>query len=170
MAETKPLGARIWDRTNLLFPVEIFDEMKRLNVSFKELDNIIDSYIEWRNEAFGINIGHSCVKLAALDMEFAFSVTGSFTIWDSNGSTTLGAYSIDVSSPPTSEFIEWLYKIIDDYSNGILHCSDCGKPLSNGEYAGRYFGEYAGRYFAGIYCKDCWNKTWRAIEAAEDYE
>lgn len=162
MTETKPLGARIWDKTNLLFPVEIFDEMKRLSVSFKELDDIINSYIEWRNEVFGINIGHSCVKLTALDMTFAFSVTGIFTIWDSNGSTTLGSYSIDVYAPPTSEFIDWLSHIIDDYSNGILHCSDCGKPFPKDEPQGRYF--------AGVFCKDCWNRTWRAIEAAEDYE
>lgn len=157
-----PLGARIWDKSNLLLPVEIFDEMKRLNVNFKELDDIIDSYIEWRNEAFGINIGHSCVKLVANNMKFVFSVTRDFTIWDSDGSTTLGGYDIDCNAPPTSEFMDWLYQIIDDYSHKIIHCSDCGRSLPNGNHAGRYF--------AGVYCKDCWERKWRAIEAAEDYE
>lgn len=162
MAETKNLGARIWDKTNLLLPVEIFEEMKRLNVSFKELDNIIDSHTEWRNKAFGINIGHSCVKLVTNGMEFAFSVTGDFTIWDSKGSTALGTYDIVTNASPTKEFIDWLHQIIDDYSHKIIHCSDCGKPLPDGKCAGRYF--------AGVYCKDCWEREWRAIEAAEDYE
>lgn len=162
MTETKPLGARIWDKTNLLLPVEIFDEMKRLNVSFAELDNIIDSYTEWRNKALGINIGHSKVKLTAFGAEFAFGVYDEFTLWDSDGSTSLGRRGINRSFPPTSEFIDWLYQIIDDYSHKIIHCSDCGKPLSEGKCAGRYF--------AGVYCQDCWKRKWRAIEAAEDYE
>lgn len=162
MTKTKPLGERIWNKSNLLFPVEIFDEMKRLNVSFKELDSIIESYAEWRNRTFGINIGHSCVKLVANDIKFAFSVTWDFTIWNSDGSTSLGRCGIDRSLPPTDEFIDWLYQIIDDYSHKIIHCSDCGKPLPEGKCAGSYF--------AGVYCKDCWERKWRVIEAAEDYE
>ena len=160
--KNKPIGERIWDKTNLLLPIEIFDEMKRLNVSFVELDNIINSYIEWRNKAFGVNIGHSRVKLTMLNMEFAFSVSGDFIIWNSNGFTALGRYDIDCNAPPTREFIEWIYCILDNYSHNILHCSDCGKPLPDGKYAGRYF--------AGVYCEDCWEEKWRAIEAAEDYE
>lgn len=161
MANNKPLGTRIWNKINLLLPVEIFEEMKRLKISFKELENIIYSYVEWRNDAFGINIGHDRVRLAMFDKEFAFSVSGSFTLWNSNGLTLLGTYSIDVHAPPTNDFIKWLYQIIDDYSHGVIHCSDCKKPISKGEIAGRYF--------AGVYCSDCWNNKWKAIEAEEDY-
>ena len=50
----------------------------------------------------------------------------------------------------------------EDYSHEIIRCSDCEVAMSKDEIAGRYF--------AGVYCSDCWERKWKAIEAAETYD
>jgi formamidopyrimidine-DNA glycosylase len=55
-----------------------------------------------------------------------------------------------------------MFNLCEDYGRGYVRCSDCETKIKTSEIAGRYF--------AGVYCKDCWDGKWKAIEAKENYE
>lgn len=50
----------------------------------------------------------------------------------------------------------------NDWLNGFVRCCDCGKLITREDVAGSYF--------AGVYCTDCWEGKWKAIEANETYD
>ena len=52
--------------------------------------------------------------------------------------------------------------VLDRYSRGYIVCSDCGTEHKREEIK-------KNRCSAGIYCDNCWNKKWKAIEAKETY-
>ena len=82
-------------------------------------------------------------------------------IWDYIGSTSI-FHSI-IPQENRNEFIREILNICEEWSKGKKKCSDCGKWIS-------YLENQNHRYFAGIYCDDCWNRKWKAIEKAESYE
>ena len=82
-------------------------------------------------------------------------------IWDCAGSTSVMQVSF-VNGELSQQIIHQIQNTINDYTRGKINCSDCGKQI--------YRSEIAGRYFAGVYCKDCWDGKWRAIEAKETYD
>ena len=91
--------------------------------------------------------------------------TGEACLYADHGGTTLACvYDYDWFSSPEgrNRLVDKLAKTITDKENGIVECSDCEKKIK--------INEIAGRYFAGIYCKDCWENKWQAIEAKETYE
>jgi len=54
-----------------------------------------------------------------------------------------------------------IYTAIDDFTRGVVQCSHCGTKIKKEEVAGRYF--------AGVYCTECWEGKYKAIEARETY-
>lgn len=106
---------------------------------------------------------------------FAFNVyhdkprnTVRVSFWDQIGTVSLGGFSfvvIDLSKSINDLAVDsWrnMLKRMDQYTQGIIHCSDCEKEIS--------LLPHRQAYFAGRYCDDCWNSKWKAIEAAESYE
>ena len=95
-------------------------------------------------------------------MKFAFGIyDNQFCLWH-EGHDSLGEKKINMNSTPDEKFIKWVDEKINNKIEGKINCSDCGKLINEKEIAGRYF--------AGLYCKDCWERTWKEIEAKETYD
>jgi hypothetical protein len=165
--------------TKLIIPISIFKKMYQYKVPIKKLKEYVEDFQSFRNKWIGYNLGNSCVLYQSTkgnkytisiypDIRYEGSVTkelgtASFNMWDENGcESLLSLENCSWESAPTVEFLDKLYNTIKDYEEGIIHCSDCGKPLK--------VGEVAGSYFAGRYCEHCWETKWKAIEAAETYD
>ena len=155
-------GEKIWFDNQLLLSADIFKEMKECNVKFKELEQFKEDYIKFRNSFFiGSPINRE-IYLQRKGMKFAFAIyDNEFYLWH-EGHNSLGQREVDINSTPDEKFIKWIDEKINNRINGKINCSDCGKILDEKEVAGRYF--------AGLYCKDCWERTWKEIEAKENYD
>lgn len=155
-------GDGIWHKVRLTIPVEIFTAMNKSSITFAELMQSLEEWEEWRNKTLQTNIGSGTQFLSCGNNLFAFSVyKDEFCVWDESGNTSVLHCGIDSSNVPSKDFIDQLHETLNNYNNGICRCSDCGIGMTKDDVAGRYF--------AGIYCKNCWDKEWKAIEAAETY-
>jgi hypothetical protein len=98
------------------------------------------------------------------------------TIWNYKGNSTIGSWKkkyIGVDDKLTREEIRDMKKRLEEYSYNIQHCSDCGATMPSDKTickTEKHEKEFGGQYFAGHYCKDCWERKWKAIEAKETYE
>lgn len=98
------------------------------------------------------------------------------TIWDYKGNSTVGVWTKPYANNDDKLTPEEIYKIkgrLEEYSNHIQHCSDCQSTMPSDDTIRKtenHEKEYGGQYFAGRYCKDCWERKWKAIEAKETYE
>jgi hypothetical protein len=177
------LGDYIWQGTWLTFPlypyisqsskqtyqVNLFREMQHRKVSFNDFQKIIDSYVNWRMKTLGTTYVNENVYLMRENQRFAFMCVSTardfkhkaFVLWDDNNKY-LGEFEIEPNDYPSDEFISWIEDTTSNYLKGLISCSDCGKMIKQSDIAGRYF--------AGIYCKDCWNKTWAKIAERETYD
>jgi len=81
-------------------------------------------------------------------------------VWDYTGGTDLFHGTIPDSD--RQEFINELLMVCDKWSIGEKKCSDCKKWINYAENKSH-------RYFAGIYCSECWERKWKAVEASENY-
>lgn len=167
---TLPLYPWFNDKTKQVYNRNIFKVMQEFEMTFKELHDILDSYVKWRNEAFGRHCDNSEYYLVRENKRFAFLVAvnsrdNTFSLWD-DFSQSLGSFKVDINKPPKDDFIEWIENITKGYCENKIHCSDCGKEIIND----RCNGGIAGRFYAGCYCDDCWNGKWQAIEAKENYD
>lgn len=174
---TLPLYPWFNDKTKQVYNRNIFRVMQEFETTFKELHDILDSYVKWRNTAFGSHCSNSEYYLVRDNKRFAFLIDvndysnpksklkNTFHIWD-DFSQGLGDFTINPNEPPSDDFINWIENITKEYCENKIHCSDCGKEIIND----RCDGGIAGRYFAGIYCKDCWERKWKAIEANGNYD
>lgn len=84
------------------------------------------------------------------------------SVWDSLGHTSVISGIVPENSKERQAFIKKVVDFTEEYTRGKIHCSDCGKIVN-------YHDVQNNRYFAGIYCDDCWNRKWKAIEAKENY-
>ena len=86
-------------------------------------------------------------------------------LWDHSGSITLITLNQKLESKFSDTISEENYKqlkiVSEDFVRGKINCSDCGTKIN--------ISEIGGSYFAGRYCKDCWERKWKAIEAKETY-
>lgn len=156
-------GDGIWQKVRLIMPVEMFVAMSKSSVTFTELEQSLEEWQEWRNKTLQTNIGNQTQFLSCKNNLFAFSVyKNEFCVWNESGSISVLHCSIDNNSAPSKHFIDQLYEKLNNYNDGIYHCSDCGVSITKNDIAGRYF--------AGIYCKNCWNREWKTVEAAETYD
>ena len=99
--------------------------------------------------------------------EFAFGIYKTrekfeLSIWDKTGTTAIFSDNIPENIDKRVEFLKQVEEYLRDYSEGFKRCSDCGKLVE-------YNLVKNNRYFAGVYCDDCWNRKWKAIEAKENY-
>lgn len=162
MENKERFGRSLWSEIIMQLPLRIFAVMKQEKVSFIELQNIRDNWVEFRNEQFGSDVINNTELLEYKDYFFKFGIyNNEFTIWD-NDDKFLGSFCIKIENPPTEGFIKWINRIVEEYIAGIVHCSDCGREIKKNEIAGRYF--------AGVYCKECWDREWAEREARETYD
>ena len=152
------------DILRLTFAIDIFKKMQASNISFKEFDKMLDEYIGARNKIFSIVFSNKDYCLLHKGNLFQLMIVrdNKFFVWCDNGSTSIGDYEIEYDNTPSDEFIEWLKTTLNNCIEGKICCSDCGKQITKAQIAGRYF--------AGVYCKDCWEREWKAIEAKETYD
>lgn len=97
------------------------------------------------------------------------------TIWDYLGTTTIGVWKKKYCSDDdclTIEEIHDIEKRLGEFSHNILHCNDCQSTIPSDKSIRKtehHEKEYGGQYFTGHFCKDCWERKWRAVEAKENY-
>lgn len=97
-----------------------------------------------------------------------FGDTNIITLWNNSGRVGMGDIKVKSDDPNATILShaadQWkeMYQRMSDYTNGIIHCADCGNTLK--------LHEPHGTYFAGHFCDDCWERKWKAIAAAETYE
>lgn len=84
------------------------------------------------------------------------------SVWDTCGSVSIASGVVPENSKERHAFIKKVLDISKEYTQGKIHCSDCGKVVN-------YYDVQSNKYFAGIYCDDCWNRKWKEIEAKENY-
>jgi len=84
------------------------------------------------------------------------------SVWDTRGSVSIASGVVPENSKKRRAFVKKVLDISEEYTQGKIHCSDCGNVVN-------YHDVKRNRYFAGIYCDDCWNRKWKAIEAKENY-
>ena len=178
MKDDKNLGESIWQGIWLTLPIypwfssttkqtymrNIFEEMRKKNITFRELRDIINKWVVFRNEAFGRHYDNTEVYFLRENTRFGFFLHENcpeFSLYNDN-SDFLGSFAIEIDKAPTEEFVKWIEEITYEYINDLVHCSDCRKLIKKSEIAGNYY--------AGIYCKDCWEKEWKEREANENYE
>lgn len=162
MENKEKFGRGLWSEIIMQLPLRIFAVMKQEKVPFKELKDIKDNWVEFRNEQFGSDVINNTERLEYKTYFFKFGIyNNEFCIWD-NDDKFLGSFCIKIENPPTGGFVKWITRITEEYIAGIIHCSDCGREIKKNEIAGRYF--------AGIYCKECWDREWAEREARETYD
>ncbi len=81
-------------------------------------------------------------------------------IWDYTGRIIVFCRTIPKEN--RDFFIKSLLEICEKWSNGEMQCCGCRKWISYSENESHH-------YFAGIYCDECWENKYRAIEAKENY-
>lgn len=165
--------------TKLIIPLEVFKKMYQYKVPIKKLNEYVEDFQSFRNKWIGYNLGNSCVLYQSNNKKkYTISIypdvkyeggnmielgTASFHVWDECGwESILTIEHCPWNDAPTVSLLDSLYDTIKEYESGVIHCSDCGKPINKGDIAGSYF--------AGRYCKDCWETKWKAIEAKETYD
>lgn len=99
------------------------------------------------------------------------------TIWDYKGTTSIGTWAKPYKSNDdrlSNEEIRAIKERLEEFSHDVLHCSDCKTTMPATRQvkfnSNVHKQEYGGQYFAGHYCRDCWERKWKAIEAKENYE
>ena len=70
-------------------------------------------------------------------------------------------FVVGMLEPIPADVRKAMSKAAKEYTKGIVYCSGCGKEIQKKDIAGRYL--------AGVYCADCWEQTYKAIEAKETY-
>ncbi|MHA2263571.1 MAG: hypothetical protein ACXAEN_14340 [Candidatus Thorarchaeota archaeon] len=85
------------------------------------------------------------------------------SMWNGSGGTSLlsKTFVCDMMEPIPEDVRKAMAQAAKEYAKGIVHCSHCEKEIQKSDIAGRYF--------AGVYCTDCWERTYKAIEARETY-
>ena len=83
-------------------------------------------------------------------------------VWDSRGDTSIISDIVPVNLDERKKFLSKIMRLCSNYADGKVYCHDCGKTAN-------YVDIKNNRYFAGIYCDECWERKWKAIEANENY-
>lgn len=162
--EKKSLLSQIWQSFSIDLPATTFNAMITTQTTWKDLFDMLDKFQELRNSYLGYCLGNSCHHILYKDTKFSFGIYGRvFDLWADGGATHLLSLSVKGSEEvPTPEEVREIINTIQDYCEGKICCSDCGRQIC--------IDEIAGKYFAGVYCKDCWESKWKAIEARETYD
>lgn len=159
----KTFGNLFWNEFLVQLPLSIFRHMKTAGVTFSQFHQMEEDFKKSRNEIFGITWNNSFIRFKRDDSDelFKINIDREVNIWNSQDES-LGCIKVDYDAPPTDEFIEKVEQLTFESINHQIRCSDCEKLMIRDQIAGRYF--------AGVYCKDCWESKWKAIEAQETYD
>jgi len=103
---------------------------------------------------------HEKSKWNNVDRKFDGLGIFELSMWDYTGGTAI--FDGVIPADNRQEFIDGFLAICDKWSIGEKKCSDCKKWINYAENRSH-------RYFAGIYCSECWERKWKAVEAAENY-
>ena len=154
--------------TFVVFPFSILQKASDLKASWKDILELINSFVRCRNDILGYNFGNGMSKIMYKNKLFTFSVfiqlNGYVDImfWDIKGTTSI--FNITAKDLiVTDKQVNEIQKRLENYCNNIVECSECHKELQIGK-------DIAGTYYAGVYCRDCWESKWKAIEARDNYE
>lgn len=82
------------------------------------------------------------------------------SIWADSGNLIL--YQAHLTDSNRKAVVKEIMVRTREHASGNVHCSGCDKLVAQKEVS-------RNRYFAGIYCNDCWEGKWKAIEAKETY-
>ena len=106
--------------------------------------------------------GFKVVGKSKWSTELVFNVF-TLNMWNRTGGTSLlsKTFVAGMLEPIPADVRKAMSKAAKEYARGIVHCSACRKEMQQKDIAGRYF--------AGVYCADCWERTYKAIEAKETY-
>lgn len=142
----------MWMHLNVTLPISIFSRMNKHGFTFQDLKNVMSEFHETRNKFISANIGNTGFHFTKQDTQFTIAIrTYRVTVWDSTGDMLLGEKLTDsINSVPTTEFVEWIEDLTDDYIKGTVYCSDCGAPVD--------LHHIPCRQYAGVYCKECAKK------------
>ena len=158
-------------------PYIVVDYMTFQNGMMGDLDKFIEELKEVGN-AVKVAVDHKWanpnIRFSNIyGTEFSFGLYGhthlitkqtwyDLSVWDSRGSTSIISGIIPEDSSEREAFVKKVLDTSEHFTAGKIHCSDCGKLVNYHEVNGN-------RYFAGIYCNECWERKWKAIEAKENY-
>ena len=74
MENKKMLGRNLWSEIIMQLPLRIFAVMKQEKVSFIELQNIRDNWVEFRNEQFGSDVMNHTELLEYKDLNLEYII------------------------------------------------------------------------------------------------
>ena len=134
--------------------METDQELKRL---WKECQKVMD--YKWDTPAIHISNIFGTSFTAHIYQNNKGKIT--LTLWDDRGHVSLGSYLMQEYGFQGTEFTR-LCDVMNDWTRGFMPCSHCGKRIN-------YQDNSSHSYFAGIYCLECWDKTYKAKEAKETY-
>jgi hypothetical protein len=93
---------------------------------------------------------------------FAMHINKStLSLWNESGHVSLDTYTMTEFGFAEGEF-KRMIETMNDWTRGLAPCSECGEKIEYHKSQGR-------TYFAGIYCSNCWETKYKAIEASESY-
>ena len=135
MLDRNNFGGWLWQGTWLILPMSpyfnhvtkqvydrnIFDIMCKAKVTFQELKDFLNNYIEFKNKFFVGSPSNGEYYLQMQDQRFSFGIYDKFHLWD-DFSRFLGEYKINIAEPPTEDFVNWITKTCEDYCNNIIKC------------------------------------------------
>lgn len=154
-----------WRGTYLVLPFRVFQNMQECEQTFGDLRHFIEQYVELRRTFCGV-VSNSNVRLEYRRHMFAFGVYASkqanFQIWNDTGNVHIAELPRPDNDIPDDLWIAQLKSRLDEFLEGYMRCSDCGKKIAQNQIAGRYY--------AGSYCSDCWNRAWKEIAARDTYD
>lgn len=158
---------KLYTNQDIHFEISI-SNIKNKNMTLDDIIKIKEKFNKVATGIFGLYYDN-CANLIMSDtFGHLYSVgvhknnnsTYNFHLWDDSGASSLLSFTTK-NNLLSKEEIDKIEKVMCNYREGIINCSDCGKEI--------YKHEIAGRYFAGQYCQRCWDTKWKAIEAKETY-
>lgn len=110
----------------------------------------------WANSHFYLsNTYGDLFKFLVIESRF-------ITIWSQRDEVLVKKVDLDVSVVQVWTNIRSAFKKLEQYSAGQIDCSHCGKEVDIGCVS-------KNRYYAGVYCNECWERDYKALEAKENY-
>jgi hypothetical protein len=143
---------------------QFIDDLEENRKKLKEISGYTfdNSYFRFDN-IYGTEFSfHINEKSIWNSKERKFDKLGIFDIgvWDYTG--RIHVFDGKIPNENRNEFINDLFSVCEKWSKGEKKCDDCGKWIN-------YQENKSHRYFAATYCTECWERKWKAVEAAENY-
>lgn len=89
--------------------------------------------------------------------------SGVLHLWNSIGSTKIIDMNFNKPIEERHKEFNIMNHAMENYSRGIVCCSDCGKEVFKDSVKNN-------KFYAGIYCDECWNREWKVRESKENYD